>query len=298
MTKALLILCAIVLGACFPQLARGLPALPWIIGVLLLISFCALPQGASRPGRLHLQLIVAAWLIGGLACAALWPVDRALALGALLAGATPTATAAPVVVAALGGNAGFAAVAVLGSNLIACALFPALLALLQGPDAPGSPLELLLRVVPVVLTPWLVSRLLVRLRPAWAALLARQMDRSFLLWLVGLTVMSASAAGYLRLAGLHALLPHAATAAGLCVLSFIVGRRMGGHLALEAGQSLGQKNTALATYTALACAGPPAALVPVCYIMCHNLWNAVQLARREPARPPVVHPAPCDRSSC
>lgn len=58
-TKALLILFAIVLGAGFPQLAGGLPALPWIIGVLLLISFCA------------------------------------LALGALLTGAAPTATAAP-----------------------------------------------------------------------------------------------------------------------------------------------------------------------------------------------------------
>ena len=84
-------------------------------------------------------------------------------------------------VAAPGGNASFAAVAVLGSNLIASALFPALLALPQGPDAPGSPAELLLRVV------------------------------------------------------------------------------------------------------------------PVCYIICHNLWNAVQLARREPVCPPTVHPAPCER---
>ncbi len=283
MTKAVFIIVAIVLGACVPQCARGLPALPWIIGFLLLIGFCGLPRGASRPTRLHLWLIVASWLIGGVACAALWPVDHALALGALLTGAAPTATAAPVVVAALGGEAGFAAVAVLGSNLIACALFPTLLAVLQGPEAPGSPWQLLARVVPVVLTPWLVARLLVRLRPAWAALLARQMDRSFLLWLVGLTMMSASAAGYLRQAGLHTLLPHAATAGALCVLSFIVGRRLGGARALEAGQSLGQKNTALATYTALACAGPPAALVPVCYILCHNLWNAVQLARRSGA---------------
>ncbi len=280
MTKAVLILVAIVLGAGVPQLARGLPALPWIIGVLLLIGFCGLPRGGSRPTRLHLGLIAASWLIGGLACAALWPVDQALALGALLTGAAPTATAAPVVVAALGGKAGFAAVAVLGSNLIACCVFPTLLAVLQGPDAPGSPWQLLLRVAPVVLTPWLVARLLARLRPAWAAMLATQMDRAFLLWLVGLTVISATAAGHLREAGLHALWPHALTAGVLCVVSFVVGRRLGGSQALETGQSLGQKNTALATWTALACAGPPAALVPVCYILAHNLWNAVQLARR------------------
>jgi BASS family bile acid:Na+ symporter len=282
-TKAILILIAIGLGACVPQLTWALPALPWIIGVLLLIGFCGLPRGASRPTRVHLWLVVASWLIGGLACAALWPVDHALALGALLTGAAPTATAAPVVVAALGGHGGFAAVAVLGSNLVACCLFPVLLAVLQGPDAPGSPWQLVLRVAPVVLAPWLVARLLVRLRPVWAAAVAAQMGRSFLLWLVGLSVISASAASYLRLAGLHALLPHAATAGVLCVLSFVIGNRLGGARALEAGQSLGQKNTALATWTALACAGAPAALVPASYILAHNLWNAVQLARRSGA---------------
>ncbi len=277
MTKAILIVLAIVLGTLVPQLARGVPALPYIIGVLLLISFCALPLGGSRPSRTHLWLILASWLIGGLACVVLWPFDRALALGALLTGAAPTATAAPVVVAALGGQAGFAAVAVLGSNLIACLAFPALLALLQGPDAPGSPWQLLLRVAPVVLAPWLLAGALQRLRPVIAQVVAAQMDRSFLLWLGGLAIISSSATSHLREAGLHALLPHAATAAVLCAVSFVVGRRLGGARRLEAGQSLGQKNTALATWTALACAGPPAALVPVSYILCHNLWNAVQL---------------------
>ena len=167
MSKAALIVCAIVLGACVPQLARAVPALPYIIGMLLLVAFCALPRGASRPTRLHLWLIAASWLIGLAACAALWPIDRALALGALLTGAAPTATAAPVVVAALGGASGFAAVAVLGSNLLACLAFPALLALLQGPDAPGSPWQLLVRVAPVVLAPWLLARALAHWRAPW-----------------------------------------------------------------------------------------------------------------------------------
>ena len=95
MLKAAAILAAIVLGACVPGLAQAVPALPWIIGLLLLVSFCAMPRGASRPTPLHLRLILAAWALGGLACAALWSVDRDLALGALLCGAAPTATAAP-----------------------------------------------------------------------------------------------------------------------------------------------------------------------------------------------------------
>lgn len=290
--KALLICVAIVLGTVVPQLVRAVPALPYVIGLLLLVSFCALPLGGSRPTRRHWWLILASWVIGGTACAVLWPVDRALALGALLSGAAPTATAAPVVVAALGGDAAFAAVAVLGSNLIACLAFPALLAVLQGADAPGSPWQLLLRVAPVVFTPWLLSRALLRLRPSWAAGIAAQMDRSFLLWLCGLAVISASAADHLRHAGLHALLPHALTAVVLCVTSFVTGRLLGGAKALESGQSLGQKNTALATWTALACAGPPAALVPVSYILAHNVWNAVQLARRPRRSGTGAHASP------
>ncbi len=281
MTKSLAIFIAIVLGATVPRLAEGSPALPWIIGVLLFIAFCAMPRGTSRPTALHLRLILCAWVLGGTACAALWNIDRNLAIGALLTGAAPTATAAPVVLAALGGDAVFAAVAVLGSNLLAAVLWPGLLALLQGSDAPGHPLALFLRVAPVVLGPWLAARILVRISPAGAVRCAALMPHSFFLWLVGLGIISATAAAHLRHAGLHALLPHAATAVALCVISFVVGGRMGGaSLRREGAQSLGQKNTALATWTALACAGPGATLVPVCYILCHNLWNAVQLARR------------------
>lgn len=286
MGKSLAIFAAIALGALVPALARLEPALPWIIGVLLLVAFCAMPRGASRPGPVHLRLIAAAWILGAAACAALWRVDRDLAIGALLTGAAPTATAAPVVLAALGGEAAFAAVAVLGSNLLAALLWPALLAALQGGDAPAGPLALLLRVAPVVLAPWLAARLLVRLRPAAARRCAALMPHTFAVWLVGLATISASAVAHLREAGFDALLPHAATAVVLCAASFALGARLAGPaLRREGAQCLGQKNTALATWTALACAGPAASLVPVSYILCHNIWNAVQLARCR--RPPA-----------
>lgn len=280
MWKSAAIFAAIALGATLPALSRGTPALPWIIGLLLFIAFCAMPRGASRPTWLHLRLIGAAWLLGGAACAVLWTLDRDLALGALLTGAAPTATAAPVVLAALGGDAVFAAVAVLGSNLLAAVLWPGLMALLLGGDAPGGPSALFLRVAPVVLAPWLAARLLVRGAPAAASRCAALMPHTFAIWLVGLAIISATAAAHLREAGLHALLPHALVAVTLCVVAFVAGARLGGPARRREGaQSLGQKNTALATWTAIACAGPGASLVPVCYILCHNSWNAVQLAR-------------------
>lgn len=280
MTKAVLILVCMALGAGLPWLAHGLPALPWLIGVLLLCAFCAMPRGTSRPTALHLRLLLAAWAVGGVACAALWTWDRDLALGALLAGAAPTAAAAPTVVAALHGRAAFAAVAVLGSNLVAAVLWPLLLIALAGGAAP-DPLLMVLKVTPVVALPWALARVLLRVRPALAGWLAAQLPRSFLLWLVCLAIMSATASAHLREAGTHALLPPLAVAVGVCVLSFVLGHRLGRpDLTIEASQCLGQKNTALATWTALVCTGPAAALVPICYILCHNLWNAGQLARR------------------
>jgi BASS family bile acid:Na+ symporter len=47
----------------------------------------------------------------------------------------------------------------------------------------------------------------------------------------------------------------------------------------EASQSLGQKNTTLTIYLALAYANPLVALGPTCYVIWHNLWNSWQLHR-------------------
>lgn len=284
MGKSFAIFAVIALGALLPDLARLAPVLPWIIGVLLFVAFCGMPRGGSRPRAEHLRLIAVAWGLGAIACAALWAFDRDLAIGALLTGAAPSATAAPVVLAALGGDAAFAAVAVLGSNLLAALLWPALLAVMQGGEAPAGPLVLLLRVAPVVLAPWLVARALVRVRPGLAQRCASFMPQTFAIWLVGLATISASAVAHLREVGFAVLLPHALTAVVLCVVSFIIGARLVDPARRREGaQCLGQKNTALATWTALACAGPAASLVPVSYILCHNIWNAVQLARRERA---------------
>ena len=62
------------------------------------------------------------------------------------------------------------------------------------------------------------------------------------------------------------------TAGVLCVISFTLGRYLGGKRALEAGQSLGQKNTALATWTALG----------RCWTRCR--WSSSAMVRLWPKR--------------
>jgi BASS family bile acid:Na+ symporter len=66
----------------------------------------------------------------------------------------------------------------------------------------------------------------------------------------------------------------------LCAANFAIGRKIGGvGLGREASQSLGQKNTMLTIWLAVKFLNPLVALGPVCYVLCHNGYNAWQLAR-------------------
>jgi BASS family bile acid:Na+ symporter len=68
----------------------------------------------------------------------------------------------------------------------------------------------------------------------------------------------------------------------LCVVNFSLGRFIGGKkYSFEAGQSLGQKNTIFSTWVALNFFHPLAALGPIFYILCHNLYNAYLLYSRK-----------------
>jgi BASS family bile acid:Na+ symporter len=66
----------------------------------------------------------------------------------------------------------------------------------------------------------------------------------------------------------------------VCAANFALGWAIGGRqFRREASQSLGQKNTTMTIYLALAYASPLVALGPTCYVVWHNLWNSWQLHR-------------------
>jgi BASS family bile acid:Na+ symporter len=285
MARSLAILIALTVGALLPQLHVAAGAIPWLVAVLLLPAFAG-PSAGLAPRPLHLRLLIAAPLVGALACAALWRFDRDLAIGALLAGAAPTATAAPVVVAALGGDAAFAASAVLISNLVLPLLVPGALRLLLGEAAPLPLAAMFGHVALVVGLPLVAARLARIWRPAWADGLVRMQPWSFILWVGALVLVAAQASYAVRSSadGLGRSLVAAGIAGVLCLSCFLIGRRLGGRAQrIEGAQGLGQKNTALAVWMAGSFAGPVAALVPTWYILCHNLANAGQMARRRPS---------------
>lgn len=65
----------------------------------------------------------------------------------------------------------------------------------------------------------------------------------------------------------------------LCVVQFAVGRFIGHYFqaTIEAGQALGQKNTAFAIWIAYTYLNPLSSVGPGCYILWQNIINSVEI---------------------
>ena len=65
----------------------------------------------------------------------------------------------------------------------------------------------------------------------------------------------------------------------LCIIQFAVGRRIGRYFdsTINAGQALGQKNTAFAIWIAYTYLNPLSSVGPGCYILWQNCINSIEL---------------------
>jgi bile acid:Na+ symporter, BASS family len=281
MLRSLAILAAIGCGILLPALSEEADWIRWILFAMLFLGFSGMPLERLRPVRAHLKLLMAWPLFIALGWLIMWPFGREAQLAGLLVAATPTATAAPVITGILGGDVGFVSVAFLGSNLVGAFLLPVLLSVAGAGRIP-SMLPFLAQTLALVFLPLGLSAAVRRI-PGSQSPLRRLRRLSFPLWLAALVLASAKTSEFLRghpETGATTVLAIAGGSALLCALHFLVGRLLGGKaFALEAGQSLGQKNTMLTLWLGLSAFGPVPALGPAFYVLWHNLWNASQMAR-------------------
>lgn len=282
MVRAAAMLAALVAGILLPQLAGWAVGIRWIVCAMLFLGFSGVPLSGFKPEKTHLRLFLAWPLFAVAGWFLLLPFGREAQLAGLLVGATPTATAAPVVTAILGGEAGFVTISLLGSNLVAALALPAILSLVGGGRIPST-IPFVLGTAGTVLVPLLLA-VLARRVPGSEPVLRRARSAAFPLWVTALFLAAAKTSAFLRGPSGLPTSTAAAIVAGsgiLCTGHFLTGRLLGGRArGLEAGQSLGQKNTLLTLWMGLAAFGPGAALGPASYILWHNLWNALQMAGR------------------
>jgi len=278
---------ALAAGVFVPQAGAWSGGIRWLIMGILFLFFLQMKWSELRVEGRHWWLLGANVAMGfagfGLGWLSGW---RDVAWGLFFAGFAPTATAASVVMVFLRGRADFVVSGFLVTNLGMAALAPFLLPMVLGRETPGLFWHVLESVRVIICAPMAAACLV---RRVWkrAGEFARVCgDVSFGLWVAALFLVMANASVFLR--G-HAEVPLgelvwlAAGSLLVCAGNFALGALIGGkEFRREGSQVLGQKNTSLMIFLALTYANPLAALGPTFYVVWHNVWNSLQMAR--PAR--------------
>jgi bile acid:Na+ symporter, BASS family len=285
------ILAALAVGALMPQAHILSGAIRWLIMTMLFFVFLQtrLERSALRPSHgllllANLAMGFVGWGLGTLVG------GRDIGLSLFFVGITPTAAAAPVIISFLRGRVDYVVAAFGVTNLGIAVLLPFVLPLALGRPTPDAFAAVAGTLGLVMAVPFVLAWTLRRFHPEAAAWPGKLRNLSFGIWLTTMTLVTANASHFLRSqTGTSPLvvLEIAGLALVLCAANFALGRAIGGRtFAREASQALGQKNTALTVYLALAYASPLVALGPTAYILWHNLWNSWQLHRLMRAPPP------------
>lgn len=258
----------------------------WLILLMLFITFCRINPSQIRFNRVMLWLL-AVQVLGAIAVyatAVWWSTD--VAQGLFICVFCPTATAAPVITAALGGSLPRVVTYSLLSNVTVALVAAPLLSWIGDADSDmiSTSLGIASKVFPLIITPLTVAFLLRAFLPKIHAAIGAAQEVSFYLWAISLIIAVGNSVEFI-MAEPPSMIPEIITlaiGAGIvCILQFIAGRRVGARYgdAVSAAQSLAQKNTVLAIWLALTYLHPVTSVAPAAYIAWQNTINSVQLYR-------------------
>ncbi len=271
-------------GFLCPQAAAFKFLIRYLIALMMFFSLLKL-RPARRPLRREHAVIFLANILLGMGAWALFAFSGCPqeAETAFFTGIAPTGTAAGVVTGLLGGRRDFVISSCAATNLGMALLLPFLIPPVTGTESAGIFLRVAGDLVFVLGLPFAAAFLCRKAEEGAKWLFGHSGDIAFYLWCVTIFLIISNASSFLRTRsrGPQEAVTAAAISLALCFLSFFIGRIIGGRRRfLECAQSLGQKNTTLTLYLALAYASPAAALGPAFYVIWHNSWNAIQLWKR------------------
>lgn len=289
--KTLMMPLAMVIGAIFyPWMGYITFLSPYLIFVMLFITYCKLSPRDFKPGKFEISLLGIQILLAGIAYAITFFWNRTLAEGVFICFFIPTATAAPVITSMLGGSISKVATYSLLSNTMIAIAGPIILAALgEHPEMTfgDSFLLILKQVFPLILMPLALAMAMRKFTPKAHAKIVGMQQLSFYCWVVSLLIVVGSCTSFAiqhwtpSTTSTMMLLAFGALIACLC--QFKIGRKIGKYFgdAVSGGQSLGQKNTVLAVWLALAYLNPMASIAPAAYVAWQNIVNSWQLMRHQ-----------------
>lgn len=269
--------------------------LPDFMFLILYVTFCKVDFKKLRPVRWHLwislqQIVFVAALLGVILGFHIGGAALVMLEAILVVIIAPCAAAAAVVTAKLGGSLEEMTTYTFISNFISALLIPLCFPMLpQTTEAAAHIaffplfLRILWQVSMVLVLPMVLAFLTKHLLKRFHQWIIGIHDLSYYLWGCSLVVVTGTTVMNITEAWEHTsvffLAAIAAMGLILCIIQFATGRFIGHYFGktVEAGQSLGQKNTAFAIWVATAFLNPLSSVGPGCYILWQNIINSVEI---------------------
>ena len=272
-------------------------ALPLFMFLVLYVTFCKVDFRKLIPVGWHLwialsQVLMVAVVIGAILIFHITDEPLILFEALLVSIICPCASAAAVVTQKLGGNLEEMTTYTFLSNFLCALLIPVSFPLIEsgaGITFWSAFIAILYKVCLVLVAPMLLAYI----TKHWHALckfyqwVISVSNLSFYLWGCSLLIVSGTTVKNIVHAEVAAsfLLLIAILALALCLIQFAIGRYIGHFFCstINAGQALGQKNTAFAIWIAYTYLNPLSTVGPGCYILWQNIINSVEIWQHDHA---------------
>jgi BASS family bile acid:Na+ symporter len=265
--------------------------LPLFMFLILFVTFCKVDFRQLRPVAWHGWVALFQVLfIGVLMALMLMPSGepstqaKVLMEALLMCCISPCATAAAVVTQKLGGSLEQMTTYTFLSNFLTVLLAPICFPLIEkGSDITfmAAFLKILHEVFLVLVMPMLLAYVVKHYMHRLHRKIISVRDLSYYLWACSLMIVTGTTVKNIVHAEVSVWLLAAIALLGLvvCVVQFAVGRYIGHYFnhTQEAGQALGQKNTAFAIWLSSAYLNPLSSVGPGCYILWQNIVNSIEI---------------------
>ena len=265
--------------------------LPLFMFLILFVTFCKVDFRQLRPVAWHGWVVLFQVLfIGVLMALMLMPSGEPSAQAKVLMEAllmcciSPCATAAAVVTQKLGGSLEQMTTYTFLSNFMTVLLAPVCFPLIEkGADITflAAFTKILHEVFLVLVVPMLLAYIVKHHLKGLHRRIVAVRDLSYYLWACSLMIVTGTTVKNIVHAEVSIWLLTAIALLGLliCIVQFAVGRFIGHYFdhTQEAGQALGQKNTAFAIWLSSAYLNPLSSVGPGCYILWQNIVNSVEI---------------------
>lgn len=271
--------------------------LPMFMFMVLFVTFCKVDFHKMRPVWWHLWVSVFNLLFVGIVMALILlfnlQAEKLILMEALLMCIiAPCATAAAVVTQKLGGSLEEMTTFTFLSNFMTVLMVPICFPMIEkSADIMFMVafMKILYQVVTLLLVPMLLAYIVKHYIRSLYRKIVSVRDLSFYLWGCSLMIVTGTTVKNIVHAEASVWLLTVIALLGLvlCVIQFAVGRFIGHYFnrTQEAGQALGQKNTAFAIWLGITYLNPLSSVGPGCYILWQNIINSIEIWQERRNKP-------------